>query len=114
MSLDMDEREDKTANYLIPENVTARFEFFPGFGFFELVVVSIASAFGIVIFMALSIFPISVLARAFAIIIPGAGAFIVVKKDQSSNTCLLDILKNAKAFNNKQKRYMYKSNSGRG
>ncbi|HRC81205.1 MAG TPA: hypothetical protein PLF27_07450 [Sedimentibacter sp.] len=46
----MDERDINSAYYLVPANVSTRFEFFEGFGWPELKVVTIALAIGALIF----------------------------------------------------------------
>jgi uncharacterized membrane protein (Fun14 family) len=138
----MEEQEKKVTQYLIPANVTTRFEFFEGFGWSELKIVVIACLIGTAIFWLLglpkkviqveksattltditqSIKPeyvdkkvplIPSLARSFAIIIPGGGAFMVVKRNPTSGMSLITTLKSQKAFKQKQKLYIYKYNSG--
>lgn len=46
----MDERDINSAYYLVPANVSTRFEFFEGFGWHELKVVAIALAIGALLF----------------------------------------------------------------
>lgn len=142
----MGKEDRKITEYLIPANVTARFEFFEGFGWYEFKLVSIACLIGLVIFFSLGIFKktvyidlngmqievnsdenikfiqegitetkipiISAAIRSFAIIIPGAGTFFLVKKEPSSGRSTIDTLRYLKEFKNKQNTYLYKYNSG--
>lgn len=52
----MDEQESKITQYLVPSNVSTRFEFFPGFGWYEFKIVLIALAIGASIFFVLGLF----------------------------------------------------------
>lgn len=137
------EDQDKTVTqYLIPANVSARFEFFEGFGWAELRVVILACLIGTGIFFGLGMFkktvkidnsvPIEMqigaeatglnnearvpvipgVFRSLAIIIPGAGAFLLVKKDPSNGMSLIYLVKSSKEFKKKQKLYLYKYRSG--
>ncbi|MGE4282321.1 MAG: hypothetical protein AB7G87_01230 [Clostridia bacterium] len=138
----MDVDEKKVTQYLVPANVSARFEFFVGFGWRELFIVLIALAAGMVLFFGLGIFKeiiyvdvwgkavevtegmslenltekkvsiIPTVIRFFFIIIPGLAAFFLVKREPSSGMSLLDTVKSLRDFNKKQKRYLYKYGSG--
>lgn len=139
----MADNEKKVTEYLVPANVSARFELIPGFGFYELKFVAIAVAIGVMLFGLLGlpkktlyldpsevslvysseemvdgkikrIEPyISTPIRFFVILIPSAFTFLVVKKEPISNVSLFDNLKAAQAFKKKQKRYLYVYNSGK-
>lgn len=135
-------QEKRVTQYLIPANVTTRFEFFEGFGWYELKIVTIALIIGSLIFFALGIPKHTVkvtnplgldtttaidnaqpeyksqpivptLPRALAILVPGISAFVVVKRNPSTGMSFITILKAAREFKHKQKRYLYKYNSGR-
>ena len=108
--------DEKVTQYLVPANVSTRFEFFTGFGWHELRIVAGAITFGLLIFLGLGVVSpgIPAFSRGFAIIIPGAGTFLLVKKDPSTGMSLLKLLNSAKQFQQKQKRYMYKYGSGSG
>lgn len=135
----MEEQESKTTKYLIPANVTARFEFFEGFGWYEFKIVAISLLIGTVIFFILGLPKKTIkidknpyadvtqtakiyedkkvplipgVLRAFAILLPGVGSFVVVKKDPSTGMSLMVMIKSSKEFKKKQKRYLYKYNSG--
>jgi len=139
----MDEQEKKITQYLIPANVSTKFEFFAGFGWYELKIVGIALAIGVLIFFGLGLpkktvyvdvngsiinnseaitsigdltekrVPIiSPLVRSFAIIIPGASAFFLVKKDPSTGMSLISTVKGLQEFKRRQKLYLYKYGSG--
>lgn len=140
----MGTEKERSIEYLIPANVSAKFEFFEGFGWYEFKLVAIACLIGLLIFFGLGIFKktiyldqfgtvvnisnvdeytkenlimkrqprISAFARSFAIIIPGAVTFLLVKKEPSSGRSTIDILRYFKEFKNKQKTYLYKYNSG--
>ncbi|MBU3173283.1 hypothetical protein [Clostridium estertheticum] len=136
-----EQRNSRITEYLIPSNVTTRFEFFPGFGWYEFKIVVFACAIGAVIYFILglptktvqinisveqalgaigsavqpnekkvSIIPI--LFRIFAILIPGIGSFVVVKRNPSTGMSLMALIKSANEFKKKQKRYIYKYKSG--
>ena len=138
----MEEQDKRVTQYLVPANVSARFEFFPGFGWYEFKIVIIACLIGTLIFFALGLFKktiyvdansipiestigsnIDVAAelkipyipaafRAFAILIPGAAAFFLVKKDPSSGLSLIYLYRCLKEFKSRQKLYLYKYGSG--
>lgn len=146
---DMDNVEKKVTQYLIPANVSTRFEFFEGFGWYELKIVAIACLIGAVIFFGLGLITkttyidpntitvemtvgedpdelkpnsngmiekkeqvIPPLLRAFAIIIPGAGAFFLVKRDPSNGMSLINAVRSTRLFKKRQKLYLYKYGSG--
>lgn len=46
----LDENESKTTQYLVPANVSAQFEFFPGFGWPEFYMVAAALVIGVILF----------------------------------------------------------------
>lgn len=137
----MDElqEEQRSIQYLIPANVSTKFEFFPGFGWYEFKIVFIACVIGILIYTGLGLVKKTVyvnainapidakinseglmekqvpvipgMARIFAIIIPGAGSFLLVKRDPSNGMSLLITVKSAREFKKKQKLYLYKYGS---
>lgn len=51
----MDEQDKNIIQYLIPANVSTKFEFFDGFGWYELKIVSVCFIIGILLFFALGI-----------------------------------------------------------
>lgn len=132
----MENENDKIIQYIVPSNVSARFEFFNGFGFYELRIVLTACAIGVVIFFLLGTFKkpvpadpnttnkISIemqkkeepvipdLIRTLFIIVPTISAFFLVKKEPTSGQSLLIIVKAMRIYKKRQKRYLYKYNSG--
>ncbi|OCZ51345.1 PrgI family protein [Dehalobacter sp. TeCB1] len=103
------DQENSFTEYLIPANVTTRFEFFPGLGWFELGSIVLACIVGVILSFLLGLLPfISIGVRMFIIVIPTVAAFFIVKRDPTSGMNLLDTLKSAKLFKEKQKRYLYK------
>ena len=144
----LDENDSKITQYLVPANVSTRFEFIPGFGWNEFYIVVAALLIGVMLFgltglitktelidpvnlpyektigldmeklpktndgmliVKKSVIPAAI--RFFFIVVPGAGAFFMIKKEPNSGFSLYTIWKNAKEFNKKQKRYLYKSSS---
>lgn len=138
--IDDQDGEQKSIEYLIPSNVSTKFEFFPGFGWSEFKIVFIACVIGILIYSGLGLFKktsyvnsintpagaiinseglmekkvpvIPGMIRIFAIIIPGAGSFFLVKRDPSNGMSLLFTVKSASEFKKRQKLYLYKYGSG--
>ena len=143
----MDDNESKTTKYLVPANVSVKFEFFEGFGWRELFAVIVAAAFGFLIYLALGIpkstsylehdelttiqrtsmqeieytddgkvmvttdkIP-SVLRMAVVFFFSGV-AFFSVRKDPMTGFSLLFMLHAHRKFNNSQRLYLYKYNSG--
>lgn len=141
-----EQQEQRVTQYLIPSNVATRFEFFDGFGWYELKIVSMALLIGAIIFFILGLpkktvnvdsnaisFEESISTnsgeveqitervpkiptpiRTIIFLVPGMGAFFIVKKDPSSGMSLMITIKSSNAFNKKQKRYLYKYGSGTG
>jgi hypothetical protein len=146
---DIDEQDKAVTHYLVPANVSTKFEIFEGFGWEEAKNVVIALAFGFLLYLVsglitktetvnikdlsptetiglkedantkingdiitkkVNIVPMAV--RFFFIIIPGGGVYFAVKRDPSTGMSLITNLKAAKEFNKKQKRYLYKYDSG--
>lgn len=144
----MEDQNNKVRQYLIPANVSARFEFFDGFGWYEFKIVLIACLIGASFFFGLGLLKktiyvdmngipvnmteenenglsmnekeiierkislISPAIRLFAIIIPGTGAFFLVKREPSTGRSGIDTLICLKEFKKKQNTYLYKYNSG--
>lgn len=141
----------KVTYYLVPSNVSAKFEFFEGFGWVEAKYVIVALVIGIFFYFVTGfitkteqfnmkdlpatqtiglkedantiidgdivtkkkeVIPKAV--RFFFILVPGAGTFFVVKRDATTGMSLISNLKALKEFNKRQKRYLYKYNSGSG
>ncbi len=102
----MDREESK---YLIPVNVSTRFEIIEGIGMYEIKIIFIATIVGLAIYKILGFFPvISSMVQAFAIIIPIAGAFLMVKKEPSTGLSILYFLKSRREYMKNQKLYLYR------
>lgn len=93
--------------YLIPRNITKRFEFAPGFGFKELFIVLTALGIGLIVFFILGLFGVSAGIRFLVIVFffaVGIGAISPVMTDGST---ALDMLKYMIRFIRGQKLYLY-------
>jgi len=140
--MDEQQEDQRAIQYLIPSNVSTEFEFFPGFGWYEFKIVFISCVIGILIYtgsglvgkttcvnttyvnttnapkldrerlMEEKVPVIPTMARIFAVIIPGAGSFLLVKKDPSNGMSLLYTIKSASEFKKNQRLYLYKYGSG--
>jgi len=138
--MDEQQEDQRAIQYLIPSNVSTKFEFFPGFGWYEFKIVFIACVIGILIYTGLGLVgkttyvnttnapngakldrerlmeekvpAIPAMARIFAVIIPGAGSFLLVKRDPSNGMSLLYTIKSASEFKKNQRLYLYKYGSG--
>ena len=106
------EQEIDLKIYVIPKNVHARFEFFTGFGFRELGIVLIAALIGFSLGSIIWLF--SETKAAFLLCVPtGAFGFFLSKPNPRTGKSALQLIKDARAFNSKQKRYFYRFGSGR-
>lgn len=147
----MEENESGSILYLVPANVSARFEFIDGFGWRELQMVLIAVLFGVGLYMLTGLIPKPIntedkinseqvvkneMASGQAvdidieqaeqrvplipnpvrvlvfIVIPGAGVFIMVRRNPTSGLSLMQFVLAMKDFNRRQKLYLYKYGSG--
>ena len=127
----MENENENVTQYLIPANVTTKFEFFTGFGWAELRFVAITLIIGTAIFFALGMPKRNVLVqsstlssqtvkqsivpaipRAMFIIIPGLTSFFLVKRDGTTGASVLSLLKASREFKKNQKLYLYRYKSG--
>lgn len=92
--------------YLIPRNVVARFEFFPGFGWFELIAVVAGGLIGLVLFGLVSLFTSS-LGRFVFIVAPPALAFFATKPGPDGQS-FFSLVKTWQKYKSSQKRYLYR------
>lgn len=135
--MDEEQFEKRKIQYLIPANVSTRFELFPGFGWRESIVVGIFVAIGLALFLLLGIptreikikdpvmtfdetgteivnyidkeEPIVPMPIRFIILSgPAAIAFFATKKIPGTNRSLVDNIRSRKEFNSRQKRYLFK------
>ncbi len=98
--------------YLIPENVKSRFEFFPGFGFYELLITLIGVVIGAIIYFIISVFTNHPVALV-AIPIVAGGGFMLSKPDKRTGMSVLAMIENFKQFKTRQKKFYYVFGSGR-
>jgi len=103
---------DEEYEFLIPKKINTRFEFFPGIGIIEIIIISVGLLIATIIFLLFGIFTSSML-RIF-IFLPGfLIPFGLVYQDPRNNISLLKILKDVKNFNSKPKTYKYIHGKGR-
>lgn len=106
----MNNEERQVTQYIVPANVSTSFEFFPGFGWKELIVVAITLGVGFLGFVATEQF-ITIQIRIGILVFPPVTAFFVVKRDANTGISLLNMLRNVKEFKKQQHLYLYKYNS---
>lgn len=92
--------------YLIPANISKKFEFFPGFGWKELFITVIPGLIGLGIALFLGLFWSSPIRFFLLVIFTGIG-FIATRPIMGDGTSLLDIVIYMKSFSKKQKLYLY-------
>lgn len=95
-----------TQLYLIPRNVTQRFEFFPGFGWIELALTLAGLAVGALLFLVLGLFT-DHLARLLVVGFTTAAGFFASKGSPRSGKTILSLIKDAKIWKTAQRRYLY-------
>jgi hypothetical protein len=147
--IDDPNQEKKVTQYLIPANVSTKFEIFEGFGWNEARIVIFALLIGFALYLITGLFTYTVqykkselpytetiglenkknvitdgdnvterkdvipqAVRFFFIILPAAGAYFVVKRDPSTGMSLISMIQASREFSKKQKRYLYKYDSG--
>lgn len=136
--------ENKEIEFAVPSNVSARYEFFYGFGWKELIIVAVALLIGILIFSVLGIpkkieyldpkelmftentvlnedglceikIPIvPMLARVFIIVVSVSSTFFSIKKDPLTDESFWQLYKRKRKFQKEQQKYSYVYNSGSG
>lgn len=111
---DDNESESKRTEYLVPANVSAKFEIVPGFGWGELKHVVFSIIVGVLLYFLTGLTSMPGPVRIIILILPIAGTYLVVKRDPTSGLSLVTNLKALKEFKNKQKRYLFKLDSGKG
>lgn len=91
--------------YLIPRNVSAKFEFFPGFGWFELAALAAGALVGLGLYSLAGIFTRSVFRFALFVIPPGL-AFFVTKQGPGGQS-LYCLMQQYRRWSMSQRRYLY-------
>lgn len=97
--------------YLIPRNVSQRFEFFPGFGWIELLLTLAGFGVGIILFLAAGIFTGSLARVLFVVFTTGAG-FVCGKGDPRTGKTVLSLVEDFRGWKMRQRRYLYYFGSG--
>lgn len=92
--------------YLIPRNISKRFEFFPGWGWKEFLVLIIGLGIGCVIAL-LSGLIIHSPVRFLCVLFFGGAGYMMTKPVMADGSSALDILKHMQRFRKKQKLYLY-------
>ncbi|EIV99930.1 MULTISPECIES: PrgI family mobile element protein [Thermoanaerobacter] len=91
--------------YQVPKNISAKFEFFPGFGWKELFFVLIGLSIGLFVYLILSIFTKSIIRYLIVLILTGLSYFAVVPGPDGNS--VFSLIKYYLNWTKKQKRYLY-------
>jgi len=91
--------------YQVPKNISARFEFFPGFGWKELFFVLLGLLLGLIVYLILSIFTHSPARYLAVFIFTGLAYFLVIPGPDGNSVSSL--IKYYLKWSKKQKRYLY-------
>lgn len=91
--------------YQVPKNISAKFEFFPGFGWKELFFVLAGLLTGFLLYLFLSIF-IKSPVRYLAIFVPAGLAYFLSVPGPDGNS-VINLVKHYLRWSRKQKRYLY-------
>lgn len=136
------ENEEKSTQFLIPANVSAKYEIFKGISFKELKLIMIAGVVGVALFMFTGIFQRTVYEapnniimtgetelnengqieiskpvvelplRAMCLFLPVVGMFFAVRKEEATGLSILDSIISFQKFKKTQNKYLYKYKSG--
>ncbi|MEW9082404.1 PrgI family mobile element protein [Caldanaerobacter subterraneus] len=91
--------------YQVPKNISAKFEFFPGFGWKELFFVLAGLSLGFFVYLILSIFTHSPARYLAVFIFTGLAYFLVIPGPDGNS--VLNLIKYYLKWSKKQKRYLY-------
>lgn len=97
------EYEDKP--YLVPHNVETKFQFFPGFGWFEVVTVVAAFLFALLLVYILGHFTARPAKYILLLLLPAAAFFL--HKPTPDGSSFYQLLKNLRGWLKSKKRYLY-------
>ncbi len=92
--------------YLVPKNVSQRFEFFPGVGWRELFMILVGLGTGVLVFFFLGLFTAS-LARILVIGLSTGVSYFLGRGDPRTGKTVLDLIKDAKHWKLGQRRFLY-------
>lgn len=96
--------------YLIPRNVKARFEFFPGFGWFELMSVVGGAIVGFLLYLLAGLFTHSFFRIVLFAVPPGLAYFVT--RPGPDGQSLYTLIKLWRRWIKSQKRYLYITRGG--
>ncbi|TYP56838.1 PrgI family mobile element protein [Thermosediminibacter litoriperuensis] len=91
--------------YQVPKNISARFEFFPGFGWKELFFVLTGLLTGFIFYLVLGIFTKSFI-RYLVIFVPAGLSYFLSVPGPDGNS-VISLIKYYLKWSKKQKRYLY-------
>ncbi|WP_231702828.1 PrgI family mobile element protein [Desulfocucumis palustris] len=100
-----DSMDSNMKSYLIPQNVETKFQFFPGFGWFEVGAVAAAFLLGALLVYVLGWFTNSP-GKYILLLLPPAAAFFLFKPTPDGSS-LYQLLKNYRDWLRSRKRYLY-------
>lgn len=99
--------------YMIPNNVNARYEIFPGFGMQELFMTVAGAALGIGVFLSLNFIRIPlVISVVIAVLFPVI-AFLLSMSNPKTGLSLLTMVKHFREYRERQNKYFYVFGEGR-
>lgn len=98
---------------LVPRNINARFTFFEGFGFKELLMVLAGVFIGIIVYNILGIFLVPTSFRLVIFVIFPTSGFVLTRTNGRNPNTILDMLLGFKKFKNKQQEFHYVFGTGR-
>ncbi|HBQ26676.1 MAG TPA: PrgI family protein [Syntrophomonas sp.] len=92
--------------YLIPRNISNRFEFFPGWGWQELIMLLIGLGTGVLICFLLGLVTHSP-ARFIPVLLLGAIGYMATKPIMADGSTAIQIIRYMQRYNHSQKLYLY-------
>lgn len=99
--------------YMIPKNVNAKYEIFPGFGMFELLISLVGAGIGAALFYLVKLLGVPLPLALFIGIIFPVTAFFSSMNDPRTGMSLILMLKHFRQYKDRQKKYFYVFGSGR-
>lgn len=99
--------------YMIPNNVQARYEIFPGFGMIELLMTVVGSAIGIAVFFILNFIRLPLVISVVVGVLFPVIAFLLSMSNPKTGLSLLTMIKHFREYRERQNRYFYVFGTGR-
>lgn len=93
--------------YLIPRNISQRFEFIPGYGWFEFFVVLTGFIIGAIAFFGLKLFHVSTFPRIIFLLFFTGSGIMAVSPIMPDGSTTLDMLRYMIRFSKSTKLYLY-------